>query len=290
MFGSVSSGSHPERPTSMKLDKALEITFATHSGRVRTHNEDSVAGDASLGLVIMADGMGGYHAGEVASAVAVTRIFCETRDGLKTLVPGQIDNDSGLHYESLIVRDAIKIANEEINQLASERKEYSGMGTTIVVALFYDNQLTCAHAGDSRMYAFSEGKLERMTEDHTVVREFVNTGMYSEDEARATFNPSLVTRALGAVQELKVEIQEKKVKPGDLFMVCSDGLTNMLAEEIIEETLGNVRPIGECARALVGLANKSGGEDNISVALIRVVSEFKAEEDWQTKMINWFNK
>lgn len=274
----------------MNLDKALEIALATDSGRVRDHNEDSVAGNASSGLVILADGMGGYHAGEVASAVAVTRIFREVRDGLKTLVPGQVDHVSGLYYETLMVRDAIKFANAEVFELASKRKEYRGMGTTIVVALFFENQLTCAHAGDSRMYAFSGGKLKRMTEDHSVVREFINTGMYSEDEARATFNPSLVTRALGAEKELQVEIQEMKVEPGEIYLVCSDGLTNMVGEDRIEEVLGSPLDLDACARELVEQANKSGGEDNITVALIRVVSEYKAEEDWQTKMINWFNR
>lgn len=274
----------------MKLDKALEIAFATDDGRVRNHNEDSVARDASLGLVVLADGMGGYHAGEVASAIAVTRIFQETRKALKTLVPGQIDQESGLHYESLIVRDAVKAAHEEVHELAAKHKEFKGMGTTIVVALFFDNRLTCVHAGDSRMYAYSDGKLERLTEDHSVVREFIKTGMYDEDEARAAFNPSLVTRALGAVEELEVDVREKHVQPGDVYLLCTDGLSNMLPEQKIQEALGEHRQPEVCARELVGLANKGGGEDNITVALIRVVNEYKAEEDWQTKMINWFDR
>lgn len=278
----------PELP--MKLDNALEFAFATDTGRVRNHNEDSVAGDVSTGLIVLADGMGGYHAGEVASAIAVTRTFCETREGLKTLVPGQIDHNSGLHYESLIVRDAIALANEEVFKLSQEKPEYSGMGTTIVAALFYDNRFTCAHVGDSRMYSFLQGRLERLTEDHSVVREFVRTGMYSEDEARAAFNPSLVTRALGAEEELEVEIQEKEVQPGDLYMVCSDGLTNKVGEQQMAETLASVHNLDECAADLIEHANKSGGDDNISVALIRVVSVFKAQEDWQTKMANWFNR
>ncbi len=274
----------------MKLNKALEIAFVTDPGRVRGHNEDSVASDATVGLIVLADGMGGYHAGEVASAIAVTRIFCETREGLATLVPGQTDRESGLRYESLIVRDAIRKANEEVFRLAAQRSDYSGMGTTIVAALFYDNRLTCAHAGDSRMYAFTYGKLRQLTEDHSVVREFVKTGMYSEDEAKASFNPNIVTRALGASVELEVDILERTVQPGDLFMVCSDGLSNMVREDRIEKTLAKIPDLKSCARELVDLANKSGGEDNISVALIRVVSEYKAQEDWQTQMLDWFNR
>lgn len=274
----------------MKLNKALEIAFVTDPGRVRHHNEDSIASDAAVGLVVLADGMGGYHAGEVASTIAVTRIFCETREGLATLVPGQTDRESGLRYESLIVRDAIRKANEEVYQLAEQQSEYSGMGTTIVAALFYDNRLTCAHAGDSRMYAFSCGKLTQLTEDHSVVREFVKTGMYSEDEAKASFNPNIVTRALGAALELEVDILERTVQPGDLFMVCSDGLSNMVREDRIEKILAKIPDLKSCARELVDLANKCGGEDNISVGLIRVVSEYKAQEDWQTQMLDWFNR
>lgn len=274
----------------MKLNKALEIAFVTDPGRVRNHNEDSLASDAAVGLVVLADGMGGYHAGEVASTIAVTRIFCETREGLATLVPGQTDRESGLRYESLIVRDAIRKANEEVYQLAEQQSEYSGMGTTIVAALFYDNRLTCAHAGDSRMYAFNCGKLTQLTEDHSVVREFVKTGMYSEEEAKASFNANIVTRALGAALELEVDIQERTVQPGDLFMVCSDGLSNMVREDRIEKTLAKIPDLKSCARELVDLANKCGGEDNISVALIRVVSEYKAQEDWQTQMLDWFNR
>jgi protein phosphatase len=274
----------------MKLDEALEIAVATDPGRVRSHNEDSIASDAAVGLVVLADGMGGYHAGEVASAVAVTRIYRETRDGLATLVPGQIDRESGLTYESLIVRDAIRQANIEVHDLAAERREYSGMGTTVVAALFYDNHLTCAHAGDSRMYSFSQGRLDRITEDHSVVREFMKSGMYSEAEARASFNPGLVTRALGVAKDIEVEVQERKTLPGDIYMICSDGLTNMVSEDKIRGTLGKTSALDSCAWELVRLANKRGGDDNISVALIRVVSDYKVEEDWQTKMAGWFNR
>lgn len=271
------------------LEKYLEIVCASHTGRVRSHNEDSTASDASLGLVILADGMGGYSAGEVASAVAVTRVFLDTRDGLTTLVPGQTDRESGLRYESLIVHDAVRQANDDVFTLAAESTEYNGMGTTIVAALFYDNRLTVAHAGDSRMYAWRNGRLQQLTDDHSVVREFVKSGMYSEDEARASFSSNLVTRALGADRELEIDIYEHSVKPGDFYLMCSDGLTNMVDEDKIARTLMKQDGLDKCAQQLIHLANKEGGDDNVSVALVRVKAEFGAEENWQTQMIDWFN-
>jgi serine/threonine protein phosphatase PrpC len=273
----------------MNLDKCLEIVCASDTGRVRSHNEDSTASDASLGLVILADGMGGYSAGEVASAIAVTRVFQDTRDGLTTLVPGQTDRESGLRYESLIVHYAVPQAKDEIIAAAAESAEYNGMGTTIVAVLFYDNRLTCAHAGDSRMYIWRNRQLRQLTDDHSVVREIVKSGMYSEDEARASFNPNLVTRALGADSQLEVDIHEHPVKPGDLYLVCSDGLTNMVNEDRIAKILMNLDNLDNCAQQLIHLANKGGGDDNISVALVSVKSEYGAEENWQTQMIDWFN-
>jgi serine/threonine protein phosphatase PrpC len=273
----------------MNLDKYLEIVCASDTGRVRSHNEDSTASDASLGLVILADGMGGYSAGEVASAIAVTRVFQDTRDGLTTLVPGQTDRESGLRYESLIVHDAVRQANADVIAAAAESAEYNGMGTTIVAVLFYDNRLTCAHAGDSRMYVWRNRQLQQLTDDHSVVREIVKSGMYSEDEARASFNPNLVTRALGADSQLEVDIHEHPVKPGDLYLVCSDGLTNMVNEDRIAKILMNLDNLDNCAQQLIHLANKGGGDDNISVALVSVKSEYGAEENWQTQMIDWFN-
>ena len=274
----------------MSLAEALEIVGISDTGRIRDHNDDSFASDSEVGLAVLADGMGGYRAGEVASAVAVTKVFCDTRDSLLALVPGQVDRDSGLRYESLIVRDAIHKANSEVYVAAREHHEYSGMGTTIVAALFYDNRLTCAHVGDSRMYALRDFTLERLTVDHTVVQEFIQTGMYSEAEAKASFASNLVTRALGVEEEIEVDIHERSVKPGDVYLLCSDGLTNMVNEAKIAKALSKNQDLETSARRLAQLANRGGGEDNISIVLIRVNREFKAEENWQTQMLDWFNR
>lgn len=274
----------------MSLAEALEIVGVSDTGRIRDHNEDSFASDADLGLVVLADGMGGYRAGEVASAVAVSKIFRDTRDGLLTLVPGQVDAESGLRYESLTIRDAILEANNEVYAAARDHREYSGMGTTVVAALFYDNHLTCAHVGDSRMYALRDSNLEQLTVDHTVVQEFIETGMYSEAEAKASFSSNLVTRALGVEREIKVDILERSVRPGDVFLLCSDGLTNMVSEPKIVKVLSKKQDLEDCARRLTQLANRGGGEDNITIVIIKINREFKAEESWQTQMLDWFNR
>ncbi|MDJ0956455.1 MAG: Stp1/IreP family PP2C-type Ser/Thr phosphatase [Arenicellales bacterium] len=274
----------------MNVGEALEIVGVSDTGRVRDHNEDSYASDQALGLIVLADGMGGYRAGEVASAVAVTRVFRDTRDGLISLIPGQVDQESGLRYESLVVQDAIQRANSEVYSVAREHSEYNGMGTTVVTALFYDNHLTCAHVGDSRMYLYRDDRMEQLTVDHTVVQEFIQTGMYSETEAKASFGSNLVTRALGVEEQIDVDIYEQEVSPGDLYLICSDGLTNMVNESKIAKVLSKQQDLDTYAKRLTQLANKGGGEDNISIVLVKVNSPFKAEEDWQHQMLDWFNR
>ena len=274
----------------MNISEALEIVGVSDTGRVRDHNEDSYASDQKLGLVVLADGMGGYRAGEVASAVAVTRVFRDTRDGLMSLIPGQVDQESGLRYESLVVQDAIRRANSEVYSAAREHSEYNGMGTTVVTALFYDNHLTCAHVGDSRMYRYRDEQMEQLTVDHTVVQEFIQTGMYSETEAKASFGSNLVTRALGVEEQIDIDIYEQSVLPDDIYLICSDGLTNMVNEAKIAKVLSKKQDLDVYAKRLTQLANKGGGEDNISIVLIRVNSTFQAEKDWQHQMLDWFNR
>lgn len=273
----------------MKRDEALEMVSISDTGRVRSHNEDSIASDRSLGLAVLADGMGGYRAGEVASAIAVTQVFREVRAGLMSLVPGQTDGESGLRYESLIVRDAIRHANGEVYDMARRDQEFDGMGTTIVASHFYDNFMTCAHVGDSRMYLLRDASMTQLTVDHTVVQEFVQNGLYSEAEAKASFDSNLVTRALGVDEEIEIDIHEQPVLPGDVYMICSDGLTSTVAETKILKTLQKKQRLEDCARRLTQQANRGGGDDNISVVLIRINAEFEAEQNWQTQMLDWFN-
>jgi len=180
----------------MDLTGSLEIAGRTDTGRVREQNEDSIGEEVELGIIVLADGMGGYHGGEVASAIAVNTILNHLHDELPKIHPGQIDKGTGYCQESLIAQAAIRDANQTIVKAAQSQPQYRGMGTTIVLSLFFDNKLTVAHVGDSRMYRYRDGILERLTTDHTLLQETVDKGFYTPEEARESINKKLVTSAL----------------------------------------------------------------------------------------------
>ncbi len=273
----------------MNLRDAIDITAASHTGRVRKHNEDSVAYGPEIGFVVLADGMGGYKAGEVASAIATTTIYQETRSALRTLVRGHIDYASGYRYESLVVRDAIAEANALIYRAARDHRDYNGMGTTAVAALFYDNVVTVAHVGDSRLYRWRDRRLEQLTVDHTVVQEYLNSGLYTLEQARASTDKNLVTRALGIAAEVEVELHEYKVVADDVFLLCSDGLTDLVDDHRISSTLENHgKNLEAAACKLIELANIRGGLDNISIIFARIKRSFATPSSWQTKLADWF--
>lgn len=273
----------------MILSEAIEIAVVSDTGRVRQHNEDSTAQDVDIGLAVLADGMGGYKAGEVASAIATTTIFRETRGALETLVRGQTDQATGYRYESLVMRDAIALANEIIYKVAREDPEFEGMGTTAVATLFYDNRVTIAHVGDSRGYRWRDGTLEQLTVDHTVVQEYLNSGLYTPEQARASADKNLVTRALGIAADVEVDLREYKVRAQDTYLLCSDGLTDLVDDATIAAALGmQGENLEQSAAKLVGLANSKGGIDNISIVLVRIKQPFTTPSSWQTKLADWF--
>lgn len=274
----------------MNLKDILQIAIFSDTGRVRAHNEDSTASDLSLGLVVLADGMGGYRGGEVASAIAVTSVVQETQRQLPKLIHGEVDDDSGYTYESLMMHDAIVNANNQIFTTAQEESEYQGMGTTIVTGLFYDNRVTIGHVGDSRCYRYREGKLEQLTGDHTVRQELIDRGYYTPEEAARTVSSNLVTRALGIDGTVEVDIYEEHVLPEDIYLLCSDGLNDLVDDESISSILeGYGADLGKTGGLLVDEANANGGDDNISVVLVRALKSFAIETSWQSKLVDWFN-
>ena len=155
----------------MSLQSSLEMATATHTGMVRSHNEDSVNVEVDIGLAVLADGMGGYNAGEVASGIATALIASETREALKGLNPRQTDSESGEPAAYGLLQDVVAKANESIYQSASSQPQYAGMGTTLVVGLFCDNKLVVAHIGDSRCYRLRDSNLEQITRDHSLLQE-----------------------------------------------------------------------------------------------------------------------
>ena len=221
----------------MDLSAKLEIVNHTDVGLRRPHNEDSTITDARNGLVILADGMGGYKAGEVASALAVTEILHGITNGLKKLKKGQIDENSGFTNESLLVKETIIETNSRIYNTAKVDPQCQGMGTTIVVGLFHDNTLSVAHVGDSRLYRLRNNELQQITKDHSLIQELIDRGLYTPEEAHANTPKNLVTRAMGIEADVDVDVAEEMVLPGDIYLLCSDGLNDMVADEEIHLTL-----------------------------------------------------
>lgn len=256
----------------------IEIANVSHVGRRRPHNEDSTLTDAESGLAILADGMGGYKAGEVASALAATEIYHSITNSLDQIKPARASrrqNKSGLSLQSLLVKDAVIHANSDIYRTAQEVPDCLGMGTTIVVAWFHNNKATIAHVGDSRLYRKRKDQFQQLTRDHSLLQELVDRGLYTMEEAVATTPKNLVTRALGIDNSVDVDVMEETPEPGDIYMLCSDGLNDMVDDEEIHLTLSKYSAnLVQAAQELVSLANAKGGKDNISVILIRILEGF----------------
>ena len=273
----------------MSLISSLEMARATHTGMVRSHNEDSIATDAEIGLVVLADGMGGYNAGEVASGIATALISSETREALVRQAPHEMDRATGSPFAAKLLADIIAKANTSIFQSANSQPQYAGMGTTLVVALFCNNQMTIAHIGDSRCYLLRGGKLEQITRDHSLLQEQIDSGLLTKEAAKRSQNKNLVTRALGIEPAVEAEIRTYPAQEGDIYLICSDGLNDMVEDEDIEMTLGVLGAnLQLAAEQLVQMANDNGGRDNISVVLIKVKKDFPANEGLFAKFFSWF--
>lgn len=230
-------------------------------GRVRGDNEDCFVTRPDLGLAVLADGMGGHQAGEIASRMAVDVITAQfVGVGAPSMTP-----------DGRVVGQAVQRANTAIHQAAQTHPAYQGMGSTVVVALFSGDRLHIGHVGDSRVYRLRDRALAQLTKDHSVVQELVNRGLFTPEEARQSMAKNLVTRALGTEPMIEAEITDTTVQPGDIYLLCSDGLTDVVSDDQITKILCAAGHDMEAAsRHLVDQANDHGGPDNISVVLIQV--------------------
>ncbi|MET0383796.1 MAG: protein phosphatase 2C domain-containing protein [Burkholderiaceae bacterium] len=245
-----------------------EMASRTDPGKVRSTNEDAVRFDANLGLAILADGMGGYAAGEVASRMAVDEIFDELASALPHLHAEPVSPDrSGLHED---MRFAAARANSSILGAARREPDYEGMGSTLVIGALMHDRMTIAHLGDSRAYRFRAGALEQITRDHCWVDEQIAIGALSVDAILDTRYRNIVTRALGIEEDIDLEVHDHDAQVGDIFLMCSDGLTDMLDDAAIASHFVAGRPLAEIASALVDAANDAGGRDNVSTLLVQV--------------------
>jgi protein phosphatase len=271
----------------MDLSQALEIVTKSDTGMVRTHNEDSVLANPRLGLAVLADGMGGYNAGEVASGMATALLGAELEKAFATREPWQMEN--GRHLAHSVLEAEIARANGAIHQAAQSQPQYAGMGTTLVTALFHNNTVTVAHIGDSRLYRLRGEDFGAITRDHSLLQEQIDAGIMTPEQARHSQNKNLVTRALGVDPAVEPEIHDHDVLPGDMYLLCSDGLNDMVADEEIAMTLQALAANLElCATQLIQMANDNGGRDNVSVIVIRVREAFPAKRGWLARLLAWF--
>jgi protein phosphatase len=270
------------------IQDALEIVSQTNPGMVRSHNEDSVSFDAEIGLVVLADGMGGYNAGEVASGIAVSVLSSEVRHRLENSRPEDVD-EAGNELAAVLLRDNVKKANLSIFHAAQSQPQYAGMGTTIVTALFYDDRVVVGHIGDSRMYRLRGETLEGITRDHSLLQEQIDSGLISKADARLSKNKNLVTRAVGIDADVDPELHTHEVQVGDIYLLCSDGLNDMVEDGDIEATLQMLKNnLPLAATQLIQMANDNGGRDNVSVILVKVKGRFAAPRGWWAKVRSWF--
>jgi PPM family protein phosphatase len=273
----------------MSLKGKLAHVEVTDVGKVRDHNEDTIGSQPEIGLWVLADGMGGYNAGEVASGIAVKTIVDLVTQACKREKRAEIESGTGYMRQTIVLRDAIHRANKVINQTAQSQPQCEGMGTTLVASLFYDNRVSIAHVGDSRMYRLRGNRFEQITMDHSLLQELVDRGFYSQEEAQRSTNRNYVTRALGVEANVEVEVQEIDVQKGDYFLMCSDGLPDMVEDEDIHLTIStfsnDVRTVGD---QLIKLTNDNGGRDNVSVILVRVADAFPAEAGLMRKFRGLF--
>ena len=274
----------------MTLKDKIEIFGLTDVGLVRDHNEDSIGDNPDLGLVVLADGMGGHRGGEVASAITVSTILEILADKLNNIKPGDIDEASGYSLQSVAVHDAINRANENVFTSSHENSQYRGMGTTVVVLLIYDDRFTVAHVGDSRLYRYRDGELEQITNDHSLMQELIDRGFYSAEQAENSLNRNLVTRAVGIEESVEIDVLEDAAHSGDIYLLCSDGLTDMVEDDVIKNTIiDNNEDLEKIAAELIRLANVSGGKDNISAILARPVKPYPATDNLFSRFYELFS-
>jgi protein phosphatase len=265
----------------MNLNNVLEIVRLTDVGLQRDHNEDAIASDGAIGFVILADGMGGYKAGEVASEMAILSITAELKEAMAVHSPGRIDLLLNQQAEAQLILDAVKNANEVIYSVSQTQPQCAGMGTTLVVGLFTNSKLLVGHIGDSRMYRLRNQELNQITEDHSLLQEQMKAGLITAEQAKYSANKNLVTRALGVDPEVELELKEYDVEVGDIYLLCSDGLSDLVEDEVIQVTLNSLSSnLAEAAEVLVQMANDHGGNDNISVILVKVNRSFEYKRTW----------
>src|SRR5690349_23006099 len=244
----------------------------TDVGLQRDHNEDSFAVLSEYDLFIVADGMGGHRAGDVASRLATDAVAEFFRTTAQEDVTWPFHFDTSLSEEENRLLTGIRIANRQIFERSAKSRECRGMGTTVVGALFSPkkNRMYIGHVGDSRCYRIRRGELRQMTRDHSLINDYLLAMPDLTEEQKSELPKNVITRALGMQDQVMVDLQADEPQPGDIYLLCSDGLSGMIADDEILDILMSTGDIGEGCRKLVARANEHGGEDNITAILVRI--------------------
>jgi PPM family protein phosphatase len=240
----------------------FEYFAQTDPGLIRDNNEDSVVIDDENHIVVLADGMGGYNAGEVASAMATS--FVKTELGRWLLEGG---HEASARELKRAMEICIDNANRSIFNSANANASFAGMGTTMVMGVFAGSRAMIGHVGDSRCYRLRGNSLQQLTRDHSLLQEQIDAGLISEEQARFATHKNLVTRALGVEDTVLLEVNEFRIEDGDIYLFCSDGLSDMVSDERLAAILQTEGALEHLGHALVDSANNNGGRDNISVIL-----------------------
>ena len=269
----------------------IEVANISDTGLKRPHNEDSAVTDTALGLAVVADGMGGYKAGEVASAIAAQLILNEVRAGIANGDANTKVGSAGMSRATLVIRDAVAKANAEVFRTAQEVPQCQGMGTTVVVVFYHGDKVSIAHVGDSRVYRLRGNEFKQITRDHSLIQELIDRGFFTPEEAAENTPKNLVTRALGIEQSVEVDVQEQDLQAGEIYLLCSDGLNDMVDDEEIHLTLSKYSAnLVQAATELVRLANEKGGKDNVSVVLVRPQNPSNGQTGIMTKFNSFLKK
>ena len=248
----------------MKL--AATLAGFTDQGKTRPNNEDAVCVDSELGLLIVADGMGGHQAGEIASGMAISTIPSLFNDLTQSATAGEVVDN---HFSPATnrLRHCLKMANRAIFEAAQRSPQHYGMGTTCTAALIEEDRVGIAHIGDSRCYLVRRGELAQLTNDHSLVMEQIRSGLLSRDDIAVKAGQNILTRSLGTSPEVEIDLNEHPLFPGDVLLLCSDGLGKDLSDAEVLQVVTETPDPESLARRLIDMANAAGGRDNITVAV-----------------------
>lgn len=252
----------------------VDIGARTDVGRVRNNNEDSYRLEPALNLFVVSDGMGGEAHGEVASALAVATVASHCLEAANNLsAPSFVEPRTDLSEKTNRLASAVQLANRKIHEAALSNPRHRGMGATLLAAWLDGRRLSMAHVGDSRAYLLRGGSLEQLTRDHSLVAEQVRRGILTPQQAEVSTLQSVLIRALGTHEEVEVDANEHLLLEGDVVLLCTDGLTRMVTDPEIASTILTHPNAQAAADRLVALANDYGGEDNVTVVVLRIAQD-----------------